>query len=150
MQTQDARRRPSYLSLALSVVTTDASLDMRPLLVLGLLYFRRPLELARLRSQLLERLATLPRFAAVVVDRGETVAFEPVTVSSLDLSYHVTELPVDESDPWTPSKLDQFLTSLNTPEHELDHLMDSASSMDLRRFGPEKIGSNHKKPSSNP
>ena len=113
-------RRPSYLSLALSVVTVDERFDMRPLLVLGQLYFRAPLSLAKLRKLILERLCALPRFDSVVVDSGSKVRFKPMPVESLDMSYHVVEMPVDEAAPWTSTKLDTFLSSLNSPEHGLD------------------------------
>ena len=98
----------------------DTSIDMRPLLVLGMLYFRQPLDLTRLRTRLRDRLCSLPRFAAMVIDGGSNVSFRAVPIDSLDMDYHVTDLPVDESDPWTPSKLDTFLSSLNTAENELD------------------------------
>lgn len=113
-------RRPSYLSLALSVVTMDDRFNMRPLLVLGMLYFRSPLDLDRLRTHLLERLCIFPRWSAVVVDHGSRVSFDAVPSTSLDWAYHVTELPVNDEDPWTPAKLDAFLSSLNTPANELD------------------------------
>jgi diacylglycerol O-acyltransferase len=114
-------RRPSYLSLALSVVTMDERFDMRPLLVVGLLYFRESLDLGRLRTLLLERLCVLPRFAAVVVDSGHKVTFNSISQADMDMDYHVAEAPAHHGEePWTHENLDAFLSSLNTPEHELD------------------------------
>ena len=119
--TQIARaRRLSYLSLALSVVTVDERFGMRPLLVLGQLYFRTPLDLTKLRKLLTKRLCPLPRFSAVVVDRGSQVRFDPIPIATMDMWYHVVELPVEDTSPWTSSKLDGFLSSLNTPEYGLD------------------------------
>ena len=113
------KRRPSYMSLALSVVTADERFNMRPLLVLGMLYIDKPLDLAWLRKLIVNRLCVLPRFAAVVEDRGNAVSFNPVPISSLDMEYHVTEIGAD-GELWTPARLDDFLSSLNSPEHELD------------------------------
>ena len=92
-------RRASHMSTAMAITTLDDKMNMRPILVLGMLYFQEPLDLDELRRLLVERLLELPRFSAVAVDHHSHIEFHPVPKMNLDMKYHVTE--VTQSGPWS-------------------------------------------------
>jgi len=113
------QRRASYLSTAMGIGTVDPDMHLHPVLVIGMLYFKNPLSLSTLRTVLLERLLQLPRFGSIVVDRGDGADFVPIDKASLDMKYHVSDVPQPQG-AWSTSDVDAFLSKLNEPAHAMD------------------------------
>ena len=111
------QRQMSWFSSAAGFLSTDpvAAAGLRPGLIVGLLYFDRPLKLQALRDALRERLLPLPRFGQRVVDDGKSLSLSDVEV---DLTYHVSE--VEQTAAWSEAHFNEWLAARNSPAHALD------------------------------
>ena len=83
---------------------------MRPSLILGLLYFKRPLSVTTCREILTDRLVVeFQRFRSKVIMEKNEIFFQELPLDSIDMHYHCHEV---NSQGWTQKDLDMFLSTL--------------------------------------
>ena len=92
--------------------------DLPPVLVLGMLYFQKPMSLATLRKVVMERIIELPRFGAVPAGEPGKETFQTLPPDQIDGAYHVSQ--VEQSAAWSNADLDAFVSSFSKSENKLD------------------------------
>lgn len=99
------------LSSIFAKVTVDPNYSaVRPTLIYGLLYFQENLDIHSVRKLMIERLISrFPRFRSKVVMINNKIFFEELSMSEIDINYHIQEINATN---WSQHNLDHFMSSL--------------------------------------
>eukprot|EP00927_Polykrikos_kofoidii_P069657 TRINITY_DN65213_c0_g1_i1.p1 TRINITY_DN65213_c0_g1~~TRINITY_DN65213_c0_g1_i1.p1 ORF type:complete len:477 (-),score=69.32 TRINITY_DN65213_c0_g1_i1:91-1521(-) len=100
------------LTSIMASTSLEPELNLRPILVMGFLYFKKPLDISRLRQVLKERLMEIPRFRSVLQLKAEGKKTKTIFVERNPDSFSMEEMAQNIPSVKNQKDVDAFVSKL--------------------------------------
>lgn len=119
-------RRASAMSKAFGVASTDTNFAdiIKPVLIVGQLFFMSAVDIATLKETLKTRLLEIPRFRCIVRESDDKdIVLKARKANRIDMDYHVKSMTKPDGKPWSREEIDSFCSAVYawTAEDRLDY-----------------------------